>query len=198
MVGQRVIALDLMDTVVVDPFFALLPRQLGRTAAELMRDLEPGTWREFELGLIDEATYLSRMLSPAADGRFTPEEVRHIILTGYAFVPGMEPLLEELTAAGACLWALTNYPPWIDQLRARLELDRFFAGYIASHQVGVRKPDPGAFTALCEQARVPPAQVLFVDDRPENIHGARAHGMSAVLFTDAARLRQDLRGAGVL
>ena len=49
--------------------------------------------------------------------------------------------------------------------------------------LGVAKPDPGAFRLACERWGVPPAAVLSVGDRPDlDLVPARAAGLAAVLI----------------
>lgn len=45
---------------------------------------------------------------------------------------------------------------------------------------GVRKPDPRAYAAAVEALQVAAAEVVFVDDLPGNVAGARAFGMVGV------------------
>lgn len=54
------------------------------------------------------------------------------------------------------------------------------------------KPDRAAFDAVVADLGRRPGDVVFVDDRPVNIAGAREAGMEAVLFAGPARLRTDL------
>ena len=48
-----------------------------------------------------------------------------------------------------------------------------------------------------ERAGQPFDRLLFVDDSPANVEAARALGMDATLFTDAAALRTALRSRGL-
>jgi HAD superfamily hydrolase (TIGR01509 family) len=54
------------------------------------------------------------------------------------------------------------------------------------------KPDPAVFEAALDTISRKPDQVLFIDDRPVNVEGARAAGLHALLFTSAAELRRAL------
>lgn len=54
---------------------------------------------------------------------------------------------------------------------------------IYSHEEGVRKPDPRIFAIVAEHLGLPPAEIVFLDDLPENVEAARACGFQAVLFT---------------
>ncbi|TXR57750.1 HAD family hydrolase [Quadrisphaera setariae] len=52
----------------------------------------------------------------------------------------------------------------------------------AADALGVAKPRPGAFTAVCERLGLEPGQVLYVgDDHEVDVLGARAAGLQAVL-----------------
>jgi putative hydrolase of the HAD superfamily len=54
---------------------------------------------------------------------------------------------------------------------------------IYSHEEGLRKPDPRIFAIAAERVGLPPAEIIFLDDLPENVEAARACGFQAVLFT---------------
>ena len=53
---------------------------------------------------------------------------------------------------------------------------------MSSELVFVRKPDPEAFAEVARRMGVTPEEVLFFDDTEENVIGARAAGLRAVLF----------------
>jgi putative hydrolase of the HAD superfamily len=49
-----------------------------------------------------------------------------------------------------------------------------------SHEIGLRKPEPAIYRHACEALGVQPEEIVFVDDRPENVQAAREAGMHAV------------------
>lgn len=61
-----------------------------------------------------------------------------------------------------------------------------------SHEEGMEKPDPSFYRLLCERLDVRPSEVVFVDDLPENVAGAREVGMRAVLFRDTPAAIADI------
>ena len=194
-----VLVFDLMDTVIVDPFYELVPRALGMTLEELFAVKDPTAWLEFEAGEIDEAGYFARCFTAEhADRLPSPRLVKDAAVQGSRLVAGMAPLLAELHGGPCALWALSNYSCWFEPIRARLGLDRFFDGYVISYQIGCRKPDPRAYRALCARASVQPARCLVIDDRETNVAGAQAVGMHALRFHDAPTLRADLATLGLL
>ena len=59
---------------------------------------------------------------------------------------------------------------------------------INSARLGLRKPDPQIYHRALAILDVPPAAVLFVDDKPRNTLVARELGIECVDFTSAADL----------
>lgn len=55
-----------------------------------------------------------------------------------------------------------------------------------SYQIGCNKPEAKIYTRAAELAGVAPAEILYVDDKQENVDGAREAGMDAVLYTTTA------------
>ena len=47
-------------------------------------------------------------------------------------------------------------------------------------EVGLAKPDPRVYRLLCDQLAVSPREVVFLDDRPENVKGACELGSERV------------------
>jgi 2-haloacid dehalogenase len=115
-------------------------------------------------------------------------------------VPGVHALVEALDARGVPLFAITNFsadfwPPFVAKERA------FFGRFrdiIVSGEVKLLKPDPAIYYLALDRFRLRPADALFIDDREINVEAARAVGMKAHLFTDAADLRARLEAEGLL
>lgn len=59
--GQPVLLLDVMDTIVRDPFFTEFPRHFGISFKELMAAKHPTTWVEFERGELSEQQAMARL-----------------------------------------------------------------------------------------------------------------------------------------
>lgn len=68
-----------------------------------------------------------------------------------------------------------------------------FAGRMRfAAEFGRVKPDPEVYLHCLRTLDAEPAATLFVDDKAENVIGARRAGLHAVQFTDAAQLQRDL------
>ena len=65
-----------------------------------------------------------------------------------------------------------------------------------SHRLGILKPDPEIYRHAAEHLGVSPAEILFIDDREENVLGATAAGMKAIRYTDHAQFVRDMISVG--
>jgi FMN phosphatase YigB (HAD superfamily) len=191
----RVIFFDVMDTLVRDPFHQEMPAFFGMTRAELIRIKHPTAWVDFELGRIDEPMFLSLFL-PGRD--WDRAGFCAHVRASYCWLPGMAELLAALRAEakGTRLCTLSNYPPWYRWIDERCGLSRYLDAAFVSYETGVRKPDPEAYRLPCRRLGIPPAEALFVDDRADNCEAARAIGMDAIVFRDAAALREEFARRG--
>ena len=114
-------------------------------------------------------------------------------------IPGTVAVLAELRAACVPLYALSNWSAETFRLtRGRFPFLEWFDGLVVSGEEGVTKPDRRIFELLIERFGLVPVATVFVDDSAANVRAARAVGMDAVLFRDAARLRRDLTARGLL
>lgn len=106
-------------------------------------------------------------------------------------IPGTTELLGDLAAAGAPLYALSNWPAdtfWV--ARERFEVLSVFTDIVVSGQVGLAKPDPRIYRLALARFGRDAAECVFVDDRPVNVAAAAATGIEGLLFTDAATCRE--------
>jgi putative hydrolase of the HAD superfamily len=105
----------------------------------------------------------------------------------------MLDILDELASSGCRLALLSNIP---EEVAAHYEhhhawLDRFQVRAF-SCRIGHVKPQPAAFQWCLDALGVSADQVLFIDDRRENIQAAYSLGMQGLLFTNPAQLREHL------
>lgn len=120
----------------------------------------------------------------------------------------IEPMWElarSLAAAGNRLAILSNTNPvqWEYITDGRFPLVAMgsavsaFDWAILSYEAQAMKPDSVIYEAAIVRAGVAAEEVFFTDDREENVTGALAVGMDAVLFTGCDALTAELRERGV-
>ncbi len=193
---SKILLLDVMATLVTEPFIEIIPKFLNTSLEELLSRKHPSSWIEFEHGQCDEASYLARFFKDETE--IDGEGLKQVLEDAYEWIDGMEPLLAELKVRGVPMHALSNYPIWYQVIEKKLGLSRYLEWSFVSCETGVRKPDPEAFLGPARTLGVEPGQCLFVDDRRKNTSAAEAVGMPAVLFRGAENLREALDEHGVL
>src|SRR6478735_1632212 len=101
-----VLLLDVMGTLVRDPFFEEMPAFFGLSLRELLQVKHPTAWVEFEHGAIDERACMDKFF---VDQRpFDVDAFKAHVAGAYAWLPGVEGLLAELTERGVEMHALSN------------------------------------------------------------------------------------------
>jgi len=90
------------------------------------------------------------------------------------------PILHALRQRGVAIGVLSDAD--CDYLFANIERHGLaFDAVRCSEQLGCYKPDPRAFSAMCEALAVEPSTTLFVGDGPEtDVDGARNAGLQAI------------------
>lgn len=194
--APRLLLLDVMSTLVRDPFYVDIPAFFGTSLERLLAEKDPRAWLDFEHGTIEEHELFERFFADrrAIDG----PGLRAVTFAGYRLLPGVGPLLAELRAAGAEMHALSNYSVWYHAIEERTRLSRFLSWSFVSCDMGHRKPDDEAFLLPLRQLGAAPEDVVFVDDNVRNIDAAARLGLDAIRFTGAEDLRAAFIARGVL
>lgn len=95
----------------------------------------------------------------------------------------MTALLPEVVDAGIRIGLLSNAPTTLARAYEKAPWTASFAALTWSADIGVAKPEPAAYAAAARALAVPAEDVVFVDDRSENIAGAHAVGMRGIHWT---------------
>jgi putative hydrolase of the HAD superfamily len=82
-------------------------------------------------------------------------------------------------------------------IRARFPWLAEFTHHTFSHRLGIAKPDPAIYRHATEGLHVPADEILFIDDKEENILAAQAAGMVAIQYTIHDSFVQALQRLGL-
>jgi 2-haloacid dehalogenase len=99
-------------------------------------------------------------------------------------IPHSLRLMKALQSKGVPVFSLTNFGIQSYNLAAKHYpfLREFDRDFISGH-LGIIKPDPAIYAALEDQSGIAPADLIFADDRADNIAAAAARGWKTHLFT---------------
>ena len=110
----------------------------------------------------------------------------------------MYDLVAELKRKGYGIYLLSNASVRQHDYWPRIPASRFFDGKLISADVKVIKPQPEIYRLILDRFDLKAEECFFIDDVPANIEGAFYCGIpGAVFHDDVARLRRQLREAGV-
>lgn len=111
----------------------------------------------------------------------------------FAEIPQNVQLLQEL-AAHYPVYALSNTNPWhAAYLEQSFDWMDIFRQRFYSFTLGARKPDPKIYRGALERAGLDAKNVLFIDDKPENIETARDLGFQTVHLASPEQLETALQ-----
>jgi HAD superfamily hydrolase (TIGR01509 family) len=173
----RILALDAMGVIyphaddVIEKLIPFITEQ-GGTRDE---DLIQREYRQASLGRMASHQFWERVgLNNSVEEKY---------LEGFTLTEGLIGFLQEVCARQVAAWCLSNdVSEWSRRLRARLGLEKYFAGFLISGDVMARKPDPVIYRYLAKAAAAETGEMLFVDDRAVNLDAAAALGYRTAHF----------------
>ena len=111
--------------------------------------------------------------------------------------PEMYALVDQLKEQQIPVALLSNIDERLAKLIRDFGLYEPFEPCLLSCEIGLEKPDLKAYELLVKTLNLPAKDVVFIDDRPENVEAAKTIGLDAILFESEQQLKTDLitRGA---
>ena len=111
--------------------------------------------------------------------------------------PAMLAYVDQLSRANrVMIFSNTNQEHWDHAVGMSGGVLGGLEAYL-SHEIGQLKPSVRSFQTVAQMAGIAPERSLFIDDRADNVEGARRAGFQAEVFTSQAALAALLQGAGV-
>lgn len=92
----------------------------------------------------------------------------------------------------------TNTKPQRAFYYQKLGLYAPFCPCFISFEIGSRKPSPESYAIVIESLQLPPQKIVFIDDKKENVEGARKAGIDAIHFQSVSQLKKALQTRGIL
>lgn len=140
--------------------------------------------RDYDLGTLDDAGYWSEVTGGSLTGS-DPRLAELIALDvrSWSRTRGRSlDTIADLARAGRRLALLSNTPVPHGEWMLVQPWAGAFAVHVLSCRLGVVKPDAAIFEHTAAALGRRPGEAVLVDDRAENVAGARAAGMAAVHF----------------
>jgi HAD superfamily hydrolase (TIGR01509 family) len=117
------------------------------------------------------------------------------------FVP-IEPMVElqaALRRRGMPTYIFSNTNDLaVSHIRRNFPFYGNFDGYILSYEQGVMKPEAAIYEAVERMCGRRDAEILYLDDRPENIAAGAARGWQVILQESPEKTLATVKGMGLL
>ena len=159
---------------------------------------------QYETGEIDDARYLVDAPAVLGGGVDAGAVVKVFDAWLIGMYPGAAELLDDLKARGLKTACLSNTNPrhWTTLTRTGAYEPLTRLDYrLASHELRVMKPHEDAYRKAEAATGFRSGQILFFDDRPENVAAARAVNWHAELIDrvddSISQIREHLTAHGV-
>jgi 2-haloacid dehalogenase len=115
-------------------------------------------------------------------------------------MPMMAGMLEQLSAQGVQLLAITDLPgkalPQIRQTYPAI-LGQL-TGIVVADEVGIWPPDPAIFEYTLRRFQARAQECLYVDESEANVQAAQSMGIASIQHSSIGPLRRQLRERGYL
>jgi putative hydrolase of the HAD superfamily len=138
----------------------------------------------------------------AVGTNITPTQLDQLIAADVQYWGQLNPPMidwaQRLRCAGIRIGILSNMPDAMETgLRALHPWIEAFDHHTWSHALNLAKPEPAIYRHAAEGLAAPPANILFIDDRAENIEAALATGMQAIQYTTHDAFEQEMEARGL-
>lgn len=155
-------------------------------------------WVEHDKGLLTEQEELAEFISAAPEYEAQIRQAYENLSGCVWNLPYTVPWLQELKAEGFRIYALSNWPKHVYDLRgARLDFLELMDGYILSFREHVIKPDPEIYRRLLERYDIRPEEAVFLDDTLKNVEVAERLGIHGIHFRSLEQAKEELEKLGV-
>ena len=154
--------------------------------------------RAYETGRISTEEFAAGVIEEFGFPVTAEEFMKEFVFFMGGLFPGAEDLLRKLTGRyPTATLSNANELHW-KALCADHGFDSIVKRNFLSFQIGFMKPDKEAFEKVIKGLGCEPGEILFFDDSPQNVEGARAAGMQAVHVTGFEDFRNKVFEFGLL
>ena len=192
-----------LGKVLVDFDYSIAGRRLAAkskaspTEIQKFLDHSPLLYR-YETGLMTRQEFYEEVRKVAGYGG-TLDEFASFFADIFTEMPEMTALQAALRRKGIPTYVFSNTNDMaIEHIRQAFPFFANFDGYILSYEVGAMKPAAKIYEALEAMAGKRGAEILYLDDRQENVDAGMARGWQTILQTDPAKSRAAIEKLGLL
>ena len=202
MPGPKAVVFDL-GKVLVDFDYSIAGRRIaarGKMSAAAVQkfiDHSPLLFR-FETGRMTQEQFFAEVQS-ATGFNGTLGEFAGFFADIFSPIQPMLKLHAALRQRGIPTYIFSNTNELaVGHIRKNFPFFSQFNGYICSYEHGVMKPDAKLYEVVEQTSRLGGAELLYLDDRPENVAAGAARGWQAVFHESSEKSQSAVAASGLL
>lgn len=192
---KKIIVFDLGGVLVVDGVYPMI-KHLSSTFSLNRAGVKKFVVAEFDHMFEGRHTELS--FWKKFDKKFgvttNPKLLEKRLNSYYGIKKSTKRLIARLRKNGYNVGFLSNSVREIVQyLEKKYNISKLFDFGVYSHNVRTRKPRKKIFHLLLKKINAKPDEIIFIDDNPHYVKGARAAGIRTIRFISAKQAAEELR-----
>lgn len=149
--------------------------------------------RKANLGELTETEFY-REIKRLFGVHITPKKMHELIVSKMQTDKALMHLLPKLKQTKLALFSNSLGDMAVDVLRLRsIPTKKLFSKVFISSRLHIAKPDAKAYNFVLKKLKVKAGESVMVDDREENIRGARRIGMQGIIYKNSRQFRRELK-----
>jgi FMN phosphatase YigB (HAD superfamily) len=199
---STVVVFDL-GKVLVDFDYSIAARKIAARSTMSLDGInrfvgDSGITVKYELGSVTRRDFFEQARQ-AMGFHGTFEEFGEFFADIFTEIPPMIELHAALRRRGIPTYIFSNTNDLaVEHIRRNFPFFKHFDGYILSYQICAMKPDSKIYEALEKLAGRHGADIVYLDDRPENAAAGAARGWRAILHESPEKSRAAVEKFGLL
>ena len=162
---------------------------LTKAGHKKILDLE----REVNLGLITEREFY-REIAKAFGVHLKPKQMHEIIVRGMRRDRALLKFIGHIKGPKVAMFSNSIGHMATEVLRRRrIPVKKLFKKVFVSSNMHMIKPDATAYRFVLRKLRAKPRETLLVDDRRENVTGAKKIGMPGIIYKNSRQFLRELK-----
>ena len=188
-----VIVFDL-GKVLVDFDYSIAARRIAARCRKSLGAIKPLLEQsrfilDYESGRLTRREFFEHVRN-LSGYRGTMEEFGAAFADIFSPIPPMIQLHAALRHRNLATWIFSNTNDLaVERIRRNFPFFQNFDGYVFSYEVGAMKPAAKIYEALERASGRRGADIIYLDDRPENVTGGAARGWRAFLHETPEKTR---------
>lgn len=155
-------------------------------------------WNELDRGARDESDIMDECIMAEAE---VAKEIGQFFIDSSELVKEYDYALDivrRLKDNGYKVYILSNYAKFtFAHARENFEFFNYIDGMVISYEVKYIKPEPEIYQILIDKYNINPKEAVFLDDKIENLEGAKPFGIHTILVQSYEQMTNDLTKLGV-